>query len=86
MTTSLNAVAGPSKFALSPTVEPASPEEGSPIREVKPNAGVGVDENGELVKVPAFLNKLFSMVSDHSTDELIYWSDSGESFFGMSGF
>ncbi|GAA5871995.1 hypothetical protein JCM8547_006211 [Rhodosporidiobolus lusitaniae] len=31
--------------------------------------------------VPAFLNKLYSMVSDPATDELIYWSDDGDSFF-----
>ncbi|KAI5478632.1 heat shock transcription factor [Pseudohyphozyma bogoriensis] len=31
--------------------------------------------------VPAFLNKLYSMVNDASTDELIRWSDDGDSFF-----
>ncbi|GAA5968470.1 hypothetical protein JCM11641_007646 [Rhodosporidiobolus odoratus] len=31
--------------------------------------------------VPAFLNKLYSMVSDTATDDLIYWSDEGDSFF-----
>ncbi|GAA5992190.1 hypothetical protein JCM10908_001811 [Rhodotorula pacifica] len=31
--------------------------------------------------VPAFLNKLYSMVSDQSTDDLIRWSDDGDSFF-----
>ncbi|GAA5942133.1 heat shock factor family protein [Sporobolomyces koalae] len=31
--------------------------------------------------VPAFLNKLFTMVSDPATDDLIRWSDDGDSFF-----
>ncbi|GAA5831959.1 hypothetical protein JCM11251_002763 [Rhodosporidiobolus azoricus] len=31
--------------------------------------------------VPQFLNKLYSMVSDPGTDDLIYWSDDGDSFF-----
>ncbi|GAA5989453.1 hypothetical protein JCM5350_000710, partial [Sporobolomyces pararoseus] len=30
--------------------------------------------------VPAFLNKLYTMVSDPSTDDLIRWSDDGDSF------
>ncbi|GAA6016103.1 hypothetical protein JCM11491_000669 [Sporobolomyces phaffii] len=30
--------------------------------------------------VPAFLNKLFTMVSDPTTDDLIRWSDDGDSF------
>ncbi|CAO3658166.1 unnamed protein product [Rhizopus microsporus] len=31
--------------------------------------------------VPAFLNKLFSMVNDPSTDDLICWAENGKSFF-----
>ncbi|GAA5869340.1 hypothetical protein JCM3774_004210 [Rhodotorula dairenensis] len=31
--------------------------------------------------VPAFLNKLYSMVADQSTDDLIRWSQDGDSFF-----
>ncbi|BGO94937.1 hypothetical protein NBRC10512_000616 [Rhodotorula toruloides] len=31
--------------------------------------------------VPAFLNKLYSMVSDPETDDLIRWSEDGDSFF-----
>ncbi|GAA6010427.1 hypothetical protein JCM10207_001299 [Rhodosporidiobolus poonsookiae] len=31
--------------------------------------------------VPAFLNKLFNMVSDPATDDLIHWSEDGDSFF-----
>ncbi|BGP42876.1 Heat shock transcription factor [Rhodotorula kratochvilovae] len=38
--------------------------------------------NKETTKnVPAFLTKLFTMVSDPDTDELIRWSDDGDSFF-----
>ncbi|KAL7412535.1 hypothetical protein BDY24DRAFT_341601 [Mrakia frigida] len=36
-------------------------------------AGVGV-------KVPAFISKLYSMVDDSSTNNLIYWSERGDSF------
>ncbi|KAL0240186.1 hypothetical protein I308_106734 [Cryptococcus tetragattii IND107] len=43
--------------------------------------GLSVDENGEVMKVPAFLNKLYTMVSDSEVDDLIYWSESGDSFF-----
>lgn len=32
--------------------------------------------------VPAFLNKLYSMVNDPETDDLIRWADDGESFLG----
>ncbi|KAF9001761.1 hypothetical protein BDQ17DRAFT_1281281, partial [Cyathus striatus] len=31
--------------------------------------------------VPAFLQKLYEMVNDHKNDELIRWSDAGDSFF-----
>ncbi|CAE6385433.1 unnamed protein product [Rhizoctonia solani] len=31
--------------------------------------------------VPAFLNKLYNMVSNPETDELVRWSDEGDSFF-----
>ncbi|KAJ9122551.1 hypothetical protein QFC22_001980 [Naganishia vaughanmartiniae] len=34
-------------------------------------------------KVPAFLNKLFSMINDSATDPLIYWSADGKSFFSQ---
>lgn len=43
-----------------------------------------MDENGEVMKVPAFLNKLYTMVSDSEVDDLIYWGESGDSFFGTS--
>ncbi|WVW83480.1 hypothetical protein I302_105501 [Kwoniella bestiolae CBS 10118] len=43
--------------------------------------GMSLDENGEVLKVPAFLNKLYTMVSDESVNELIYWADNGDSFF-----
>ncbi|KAJ7789404.1 hypothetical protein B0H14DRAFT_2397539, partial [Mycena olivaceomarginata] len=32
-------------------------------------------------KIPAFLNKLYEMVSDPKTDKLISWSDVGDSFY-----
>ncbi|OXG28486.1 heat shock transcription factor, other eukaryote [Cryptococcus neoformans Tu259-1] len=43
--------------------------------------GLSVDENGEVMKVPAFLNKLYTMVSDPEVDDLIYWGENGDSFF-----
>lgn len=36
------------------------------------------------MKVPAFLNKLYTMVSDPEVDDLIYWGENGDSFFGTS--
>jgi hypothetical protein len=70
MTTNLNAIAGPSKLPPSPLVEIESPAQSldSPGREAhrgltqEPTVsrpGLSVDENGEIIKVPAFLNKLF---------------------------
>ncbi|KAI8057460.1 hypothetical protein BDF21DRAFT_160256 [Thamnidium elegans] len=37
-------------------------------------------QRNKLQNVPAFLNKLYNMVDDHTTDELIRWSDDGLSF------
>lgn len=64
MTTNLSAIAGPSRHTnLQPKLEPTSP-----INPVGPNEhaevgvqkpGLSVGENGEVVKVPAFLNKLY---------------------------
>jgi hypothetical protein len=73
MTTNLNAIAGPSKLPPSPLVEIESPTQSldSPGREAhrgltqEPTVsrpGLSVDENGEIIKVPAFLNKLFRSV------------------------
>ncbi|KAG9088418.1 stress-responsive transcription factor hsf1, partial [Ceratobasidium sp. UAMH 11750] len=31
--------------------------------------------------VPAFLNKLYNMVNNPDTDELVRWSDEGDSFY-----
>ncbi|ORY32098.1 hypothetical protein BCR39DRAFT_524145 [Naematelia encephala] len=83
MSTGINAVAGPSSTTStpSPKIEPMSPPIMDEHGQAVSKQGLSVDENGEVIKVPAFLNKLFSMVSDTSTDELIYWSDSGDSFF-----
>lgn len=61
MTTNLSAIAGPSRQAaeLQPKVEPASPIEvvDNEVSVTKP--GISVSESGEVVKVPAFLNKLY---------------------------
>ncbi|WWC85159.1 uncharacterized protein L201_000016 [Kwoniella dendrophila CBS 6074] len=43
--------------------------------------GISLDENGEVLKVPAFLNKLYTMVSDTTVNDLIYWGENGDSFF-----
>ena len=80
MTTNLNAIAGPSKLPPSPLVEIESPTQSldSPGREAhrgltqEPTVsrpGLSVDENGEIIKVPAFLNKLFRLVL------YIYWDE-----------
>ncbi|KAL7418920.1 Heat shock transcription factor [Cryptotrichosporon argae] len=91
MTTNLNAVAGPSRMT-DPADDPTTPlialpdpfvsgsGAGAPAAGVS-KPGLSVDENGDVVKVPAFLNKLYSMVSDPETDELIYWAPSGDSFY-----
>ena len=73
MTTNLNAVAGPSKHSpiltgIQGHADMDSPDSLSDLRELgmggggaagvsKP--GLSVDENGEVVKVPAFLQKLY---------------------------
>ena len=65
MTTNLNAIAGPSRLSPSPKYE--DPPR-SPTSTVKneggggAKSGISVDEDGEVVKVPAFLNKLFRCV------------------------
>ncbi|KPV72545.1 uncharacterized protein RHOBADRAFT_17926, partial [Rhodotorula graminis WP1] len=51
-----------------PLAPPAQPVRAKPNKETAKN-------------VPAFLTKLFTMVSDPGTDDLIRWSDDGESFF-----
>ncbi|WRT66799.1 uncharacterized protein IL334_003762 [Kwoniella shivajii] len=93
MTTNLYAVAGPSKPSSISTVSSTSPksESPSPLKSINalPSSSVGgvskpglnLDENGEILKVPAFLNKLYTMVSDDTVNELIYWSQDGDSFF-----
>lgn len=79
MTTNLAAIAGPSRYNQVPKIEPVSPLNSitpSPAgRDVDGPApplpaggvskpGLSVGENGEVVKVPAFLNKLYRYV-DH---------------------
>ncbi|KZO99432.1 hypothetical protein CALVIDRAFT_477256, partial [Calocera viscosa TUFC12733] len=46
------------------------------VARIKPEQSKVAKQN-----VPAFLNKLATMVSDPDTDDLIRWSDDGESFF-----
>lgn len=71
MTTNLSAIAGPSRQEVNTAVQ-AKVEPASPINPVGPNEqadvgvskpGLTVGENGEVVKVPAFLNKLYRWVS-----------------------
>lgn len=71
MTTNLNAVAGPSKLPTTPLVEVESPTQSADSPDHKDGResgvskpGLSVDENGEVVKVPAFLNKLFRWVTN----------------------
>lgn len=65
MTTNLSAIAGPSRqTALQPKVEPSSPINPIGPNDVAGEAGVSkhgltVGENGEVQKVPPFLNKLY---------------------------
>ncbi|GMK55776.1 hypothetical protein CspeluHIS016_0208320 [Cutaneotrichosporon spelunceum] len=87
MTTNLASVAGPSRQQpKSERISPSNSGANSPPGELRSTVsvskpGLSVGENGEVIKVPAFLNKLFSMVSEPETDNLIYWADSGDSFF-----
>ncbi|KAJ3081354.1 stress-responsive transcription factor hsf1 [Quaeritorhiza haematococci] len=37
-------------------------------------------QNAAVKSVPAFLNKLYNMVNDPSTDDLIHWSEDGTTF------
>lgn len=66
MTTNLNAVAGPSKLPASPKQEDLSPTSDAGLKDGAPGvskSGLSLDQNGEVQKVPAFLNKLFRYVS-----------------------
>ncbi|WVO17040.1 hypothetical protein L204_104727 [Cryptococcus depauperatus] len=90
MTTNLYAIAGPSNPSSNHS-SPSPSEHPSPLKTLTtlpPNSslaitkpGLSVEENGEILKVPAFLNKLYTMVSDPEVDELIYWGKNGDSFF-----
>ena len=56
MTTSLQAIAGPSKLVTSPPkVEPSTPDSDAPLKEVND----AKDMMGDPSKVPAFLSKLY---------------------------
>ncbi|KAJ8086722.1 Heat shock transcription factor [Marasmius tenuissimus] len=48
-------------------------------RQVALNSNYGVASSS--AKVPMFLQKLYKIVSDPSTNDVICWSDSGDSFF-----
>ncbi|GAA6049949.1 hypothetical protein JCM3770_007064 [Rhodotorula araucariae] len=53
-----------------------------PQPQPQPPQAMRAKPNKETTKnVPAFLTKLFTMVSDPDTDDLIRWSDDGDSFF-----
>ncbi|TNY23910.1 transcription factor Hsf1 [Rhodotorula diobovata] len=55
---------------------------GSQLPLAPPALPVRAKPNKETTKnVPAFLTKLFTMVSDPGTDDLIRWSEDGDSFF-----
>lgn len=81
MTTNLAAIAGPSKhFSAQTKVEPVSPllavvdhgsiDDMNGVSVSKP--GLSVGENGQVVKVPAFLNKLFRWVVGRSQTDRKY--------------
>ncbi|KAG1464526.1 hypothetical protein G6F46_001255 [Rhizopus delemar] len=54
-----------------------------PSRTASPNLVVNSSQSqrNKLQNVPAFLNKLYGMVDDSSTDDLIRWAPDGLSFF-----
>lgn len=77
MTTNLAAIAGPSRYNQVPKIEPVSPlnsitttpnnnDNDGPAPPLPAGGvskpGLSVGENGEVVKVPAFLNKLYRYV------------------------
>ncbi|KAL8278580.1 hypothetical protein RQP46_009072 [Phenoliferia psychrophenolica] len=47
-------------------------------------AAKGAPNKATARSVPAFLNKLYSMVNDPDTNHLIRWSDDGDSFYVVS--
>ncbi len=67
MTTNLNGIAGPSRRSPSPKADGLSPSSETGLKDGDSSAAkldsMRVDENGEVIKVPAFLNKLFRWVS-----------------------
>ncbi len=50
---------------------------GPPLPAAVPPSNPSLNKN-----VPAFLNKLYGMVSDPNTDDMIHWSEDGLSFYG----
>ena len=89
MTTNLNAIAGPSRLPPSPLVEVESPTQsaeshgrddqgrGNSREPTIAAPGLSLDENGEVIRVPAFLNKLFRWVQNClktlDADELVWY-------------
>ncbi|KAK4517790.1 uncharacterized protein ATC70_001135 [Mucor velutinosus] len=63
---------------------PATPSTTNPVNRPTTTAKMVMNpsqiQRNKLQNVPAFLNKLYNMVDDHTTDELIRWSDDGLSF------
>ncbi|GAA5916759.1 hypothetical protein JCM5296_002136, partial [Sporobolomyces johnsonii] len=59
----------------------SNPPQAGPLTTTGPPAMPTKPNKTTARSVPAFLNKLFTMVSDPATDDLIRWSDDGDSFF-----
>ncbi len=53
------------------------------ITDVATIAKPGTGNSASNKNVPAFLLKLFNLVNDHSTDDLIRWNAPGDSFLVM---
>ncbi|ORZ22107.1 hypothetical protein BCR42DRAFT_447441 [Absidia repens] len=64
--------------SLSPSESTSSPWSNSP-RKKKSATGEEFTQRSQR-NIPAFLNKLYSMVDDNSTNDLIRWSEDGKSF------
>ncbi|KAI9323592.1 hypothetical protein BX666DRAFT_2037059 [Dichotomocladium elegans] len=72
--------------------QPSTPPAPARVRQKKRHQGPSVDNNNSIVaengdcqapsqrNIPVFLDKLYSMVNDPSTDDMIHWSEDGTSF------
>ena len=72
----------PSGFALPATQSSSSLATTNPASQLQSFPGTTTPNPLQLKNVPAFLNKLFSMVNDSDTDGLIHWAPEGDSFIG----